>query len=106
METLRERDSSLLRAVTGHDSTAAETGQSSANRTQDENVSMNDTIRNVTPLPDSNNSDIHLQERFSAHYADPAFPQKTVPYAGLKRAFDIMLALVVLTLCAIPMAIV
>jgi exopolysaccharide biosynthesis polyprenyl glycosylphosphotransferase len=39
-----------------------------------------------------------VTDRFAAGYADPLFPDKQIPYAGLKRTFDILFALTVLAI--------
>jgi exopolysaccharide biosynthesis polyprenyl glycosylphosphotransferase len=45
-------------------------------------------------------------DRISAIREEPPIPCKTVAYAGLKRAFDILFSLFALALCLIPMTVI
>lgn len=95
METLREREPSLLRAVPQRDTAPGASGSAASVRTNDASNAEKNTV-----------SDIDLSARFSADFNDPLFPQKAVPYAGLKRAFDFSFAALVLLLASPIMAII
>jgi exopolysaccharide biosynthesis polyprenyl glycosylphosphotransferase len=98
METIREREPSLLRSVTAQGVNA---GGSPSVSPSNKNAVGNgaDKIQTVsvsTPLP----TDLSYQERFAKRYCDPLFPQKAVSYATLKRAFDLALSLTALLVFA------
>jgi lipopolysaccharide/colanic/teichoic acid biosynthesis glycosyltransferase len=51
----------------------------------------------------SSTADASSSNRFASNYTNPLFPCKLVPYARLKRAFDIILASLILTGLFLPM---
>ena len=92
MDTLRERNASILRTspereALGHamNSThAAVNTPFPAANISDESVSVNDTESTVVNCEDSS--------RFSSGYVDPLYPQRPVSYAIVKRMFDFTVA--------------
>ncbi len=92
MDTLRERNASILRTspereALGHamNSThAAVNTPFPAANISDESVSVNATESTVVNCEDSS--------RFSSGYVDPLYPQRPVSYAIVKRMFDFTVA--------------
>src|SRR5581483_5732357 len=105
METLREREPSLLRSVATHDVKTVGDAPTSTIHKKEVSGAAN-SITMVSASTPSLPTDIHLQERFAKSYCDPLFPQKSVPYLKLKRAFDILLSLTALLVFALPMLVI
>jgi lipopolysaccharide/colanic/teichoic acid biosynthesis glycosyltransferase len=98
MDTLRERNASMLRTgpereTSGHNVESAHAsvnGAFTATTLSDEDAGLDRTV--LAPV------DCEDQSRFSKDYRNPLFPQKSVSYAPLKRLFDFVFAVGVLFL--------
>lgn len=106
MDTLRERNASMLRTSPDRDSaghsmdSAHATGKAPFTPTN-----MSDDAVSVH-LTQSMSLDCEDQSRFSNNYVDPMFPQRPVSYAPAKRAFDLVCAVGILGLSSLPMLLV
>jgi len=106
MDTLRERNASMLRTspereTMGHTMDGAHAAVKSsypAAGIVEENASLLPLKTLSLNCEDSS--------RFSSSYTDPDFPQRTVSYALAKRLFDIVLASGALVLFSVPMIVV
>lgn len=98
METLRDCKPSLVRTAPEREllPRLTEVG-TEENREMTAGANRND-LPGAAPMPDARPTAQIVTNRFAKDYADPLFPYRPVPYAGLKRAFDIVFALVILGL--------
>ncbi len=102
METLHELESPLLRTVPQRDVKSSSNG----NRNMTGNAAIANTDlsslperETQLPLLTTHSADEEcITRRFSHKFSDPAFPQKSVPFAFFKRSFDILFASVFLIL--------
>ena len=106
MDTLRERNASMLR-------TSPE--REAMGHTMDTTHAAVNASYPATAMPDENTADRpstaqsvagEASDRFSRRYNDPLFPQRSVPYAFAKRLFDIGFASCAITALSLPMAVV
>jgi lipopolysaccharide/colanic/teichoic acid biosynthesis glycosyltransferase len=103
MDTLRERNASMLR--TGSEREAGVHTLDGAHTAVNNSFpSANRSGNHALPLSSAPDSlDFEDPARFSPLYADPLFPQQSVSYAPAKRLFDIAFAAGVLAAIAVPM---
>lgn len=106
METLRERETTLLRA--NPDSMAQNGRNGHARNNPAQPVPAQSVAKSFSAAAPSvpTMSMVSEIDRFTRMYHDPRVPIKPVPYATLKRLFDILIALAVLIIAAPIMVVV
>ena len=109
METLRESKTSILTMTPESEVNLLSNGKGNL---QDANQRLRDALGVSSTRTDFSNATVVPQEderlclniedtsRFARDFTDPVFPCKSVPYLFVKRFFDFMIALFVLTLTA------
>ena len=108
MDTLRERQPSLLRAapdreVTTHSNGSATVSIIEVTAIAGDMVDGADIVNVAVCAP---LSPTDCTERFAHNYQDPEFPCRSVSYAATKRAFDILFAGAFLLVAFLPMLII
>jgi exopolysaccharide biosynthesis polyprenyl glycosylphosphotransferase len=106
MDTLREGQLSLLRSIPDRDATLQNSNVSSIAVTATENEEYAQTGVQVDRAIPITRTPTDCTERFAFQFVDANFPVKTVPYAALKRAFDVLFAATFLLVMFVPMLLV
>ncbi len=104
MDTLRNSDSALIGLAPNRDETVTphNNGHTHAAPAAQNGTALNYTLGQSNGHTTSkrtlasNTVTLPAPDRFARHYQDPLFPCKPVPYAGLKRAFDVVFSLLAL----------
>jgi lipopolysaccharide/colanic/teichoic acid biosynthesis glycosyltransferase len=103
METLREGQHSLLRSIPDRDMPVQSNNASSISLTDTEDGKYAQIVTQIDMAIPTARTPKDCTERFHPQFVDANFPIKTVSYATLKRAFDVVFSATVLLVMFLPM---